>query len=196
VRVVLPGHGDRDRAMEWRRPPLPGGSGGAGPGPAHEVRAEVFGDAVRSLNSAQAGFRTLLPRTVTALRNAAADSPETGEHRSALGRAAILARAAARHAAPIPTRNLLAAVDLKRDDAGSRSFADISANRTIMLRTFTISLMVTLLCAAIGLPYAMIAAQALWAGCAICCCSPCCCRSGHRCWCARPPGSSFCRMRG
>ncbi|WP_103873849.1 ABC transporter permease [Bosea lathyri] len=117
----------------------------------------AFGDAVRRLNSEVSGFRTLLGRTVTAVRQAPAGQqvdlvaldPRWGENNFWLA----LQRSMPRYT----DRNLLAAIDLKRDTAGA-VVADVSANRTIMLRTFTISLMVTLLCAAIGLPYAMIAA--------------------------------------
>ena len=117
----------------------------------------AFGDAVRRLNSEVSGFRTLLGRTVTAVREAPAGQPvdlvgldpRWGENNFWLA----LQRSMPRYT----DRNLLAAIDLKRDAAGA-VVADVSANRTIMLRTFTISLMVTLLCAAIGLPYAMIAA--------------------------------------
>jgi putative spermidine/putrescine transport system permease protein len=57
--------------------------------------------------------------------------------------------------------NLLAAVDLKRnDDARIEPVeADFAVNRAIMLRTFVIAAQVTLLCAAIGLPFAMLAAS-------------------------------------
>lgn len=117
----------------------------------------AFGDAVRRLNSEVSGFRTLLGRTASAVRDAppgqpvdlAAIDPRWGEGRywQALQRAM-----------PNYTdRNLLAAVDLKRDTEGSIT-ADVSANRVIMVRTFTIAALVTLLCALIGLPYAMIAA--------------------------------------
>jgi putative spermidine/putrescine transport system permease protein len=117
----------------------------------------AFGDAVRRLNSEVSGFRTLLGRTVTAVREAPAGQqvdlvaldPRWGENNFWLA----LQRSMPRYT----DRNLLAAIDLKRDAAGA-VVPDVSANRTIMLRTFTISLMVTLLCAAIGLPYAMIAA--------------------------------------
>lgn len=117
----------------------------------------AFGDAVRRLNSEVSGFRTLLGRTASAVREAPDGAPvdlpsldkRWGEPRywQALQRAM-----------PNYTdRNLLAAVDLKRD-AGGSVVADSSVNRIIMMRTFTIAALVTLICAAIGLPYAMIAA--------------------------------------
>lgn len=124
-----------------------------------EVDQQAFGDAVRRLNSEKSGFRTLLGRTATAVREAPPGQP--------VDLAAIDRRwaepdfwLALQRAMPRYTdRNLLAAVDLKRDVDGS-IVADISANRTIMARTFAISAMVTVLCALIGLPYAMVAAAA------------------------------------
>jgi len=117
----------------------------------------AFGDAVRRLNSEASGFRTLLGRTASAVRDAPPDQP--------VDLAAVDKRwgetnywqALQRSMPNYTDRNLLAAVDLKRDTSGSIA-ADNSANRTIMLRTFTIAALVTLICAAIGLPYAMIAA--------------------------------------
>lgn len=117
----------------------------------------AFGDAVRRLNSEASGFRTLLGKTASAVREAPEGQP--------LDLAAIDRRWSEPHfwqalqrAMPRYTdRNLLAAIDLTRNASG-QIVPDVSVNRTILLRTFTISLMVTLLCAAIGLPYAMIAA--------------------------------------
>ena len=117
----------------------------------------AFGDAVRRLNSEASGFRTLLGRTASTVRDAPPEQP--------IDLAAIDPRwgeanywQAMKRAMPNYTdRNLLAAVDLKRDNAGS-VVADASANRIIMLRTFTIAGLVTLICAAIGLTYAMIVA--------------------------------------
>jgi putative spermidine/putrescine transport system permease protein len=119
----------------------------------------AFGDAVRRLNSEASGFRTLLSRTATAVRDAPAGQPiDLGAVDKRWGDATFWQ--AMQRAMPRYTdRNLLAAVDLKRDTDGS-IVADTSANRTIMVRTFIIAGLVTLLCALIGLPYAMIAAAA------------------------------------
>jgi putative spermidine/putrescine transport system permease protein len=145
---------------------------GIGPPPAplqaalvRDLRADTpqerFGDAVRTLNSQQAGFRTLLPRTARAIR-------EAGES-ATVDLAAIDPRwsdqaywLALRRGMPAYTdANLLAAIDLKRgDDAQIGPVeADFAVNRAIMLRTFAIAAQVTLLCAAIGLPFAMLAAS-------------------------------------
>ena len=145
---------------------------GAGPPPAaletalaQDLRAEVpqerFGDAVRTLNSQQPGFRTLLPRTVAAIRAAPADAPP--------GLAAVDPRwrepafwLALKRSMPAYTdANLLAALDLRRADDGTVAAvpADLAVNRAIMGRTFVIALQVTLACALIGLPYAMLAAS-------------------------------------
>ncbi|QEL24367.1 ABC transporter permease [Bosea sp. F3-2] len=122
---------------------------------------ERFGDAVRTLNSQQAGFRTLLPRTARAVREAGETDP--------IDLAAIDPRwndqaywLALKRGMPAYTdANLLAAVDLKRnDDARIEPVEpDFAVNRAIMLRTFVIAAQVTLLCAAMGLPFAMLAAS-------------------------------------
>lgn len=121
----------------------------------------AFGDAVRRLNSEMSGFRTLLGRTASAVREApqgeavdlGAIDPRWNEPRPWL---------ALQRAMPLYTdRYLLASLDLQRDGSGAIvSGSDASANRPIMIRTFLISATVTLLCVAIGLPYAMIAAAA------------------------------------
>jgi putative spermidine/putrescine transport system permease protein len=122
---------------------------------------EVFGNAVRRLNSDISGFRTLLGRARTAARDAPAGAPvdltaadpRWGEPRY---------WAAIKAAMPRYTdRNLLAALDLKRGQNGEivAEAAEASANRQIMLRTLLVSAMVTALCAAIGLPYAILAAS-------------------------------------
>jgi putative spermidine/putrescine transport system permease protein len=119
----------------------------------------AFGDAVRRLNSEASGFRTLLGRTASGVRDAPAGQPvdlvAIDKRWGEPGYWQAMQRAMPRYT----DRNLLAAVDLKRDTDGS-IVADTSANRTIMVRTFVIAGLVTLLCALIGLPYAMIAAAA------------------------------------
>ncbi|ALA18067.1 MULTISPECIES: ABC transporter permease [unclassified Chelatococcus] len=133
---------------------------------AEDLRAaqdqQALGEAVRRLNSAVSGFRTLLTRTVTAAREAsdpaaldfAAVDPRWNEPR--------FWRAIKEAVPPYTDRNLLAALDLRRDAGGSIVAEEpgAAANRIIMLRTFVIAGSVTLACAAIGLPYAMLAAAA------------------------------------
>lgn len=122
----------------------------------------AFGDAVRRLNSELSGFRSLMSRTANAVKAApegqpvelAAVDPRWGEARY---------WQAMKAAMPLYTdRYLLAAADLERDAKGEIAAVDASAsaNRQIMLRTFMIAASVTILCAAIGLPYALIAASA------------------------------------
>ncbi|UZF93457.1 ABC transporter permease [Bosea sp. NBC_00550] len=122
---------------------------------------ERFGDAVRTLNSQQAGFRTLLPRTARAVREAGeADVVDLATVDPRWGDLAYWL--ALKRSMPAYTdANLLAAVDLKRsDDARIEPVeSDFAVNRAIMLRTFIIAAQVTLLCAAIGLPFAMLAAS-------------------------------------
>ncbi|KRE09649.1 ABC transporter permease [Bosea sp. Root381] len=126
-----------------------------------EVPTERFGDSVRTLNSQYPGFRTLLPRTARAVREAPA-----GEKVDLAGidprwtdRALWLVM---KRAMPAYTdANLLAALDLRRDDAGAIAAVppEMAVNRATMTRTFVISAQVTLLCIAIGLPFAMITAS-------------------------------------
>jgi putative spermidine/putrescine transport system permease protein len=126
-----------------------------------DIPQERFGDAVRSLNSQQAGFRTLLPRTVTAVRGAAADTLPTLETIDPRWNQRAFWLALKRGMPAYTDANLLAAVDLKRGDDGSIAAVapDMAVNRAIMLRTFVIAAQVTLACAAIGLPFAMLAAS-------------------------------------
>ncbi len=122
---------------------------------------EIFGNAVRRLNSDLSGFRSLLTRTRSAVRDAgpgtpvdlAAIDPRWGEPRYWT----IMKVAMPRYT----DRNLLAAVDLRRDQSGAivAEAAEASANRQIMLRTLVVAGLVTVLCAAIGLPYAVLAAS-------------------------------------
>jgi putative spermidine/putrescine transport system permease protein len=121
---------------------------------------QALGETVRRLNSAVSGFRTLMTRTTNAVRDQAdvkaieltSIDRRWGEPRFWL---------ALKDAVPPYTdRNLLAAVDMKRDENGNIVSEEpgASANRLIMSRTFLVAAIVTLVCAAIGLPYAMLAA--------------------------------------
>jgi len=118
----------------------------------------AVGDMVRRLNSAQSGFRSLMNKTLPAVRE------DPGTDLQALDRKwsnPAYWRAIADALSPLTTRNLLGAVDLERDSAGKvvRMPAGTSANGEIILRTLWVSALVTLCCLAIGLPYAMIAAS-------------------------------------
>ncbi len=121
---------------------------------------QALGETVRRLNSAVSGFRTLLTRTTNAVRNEAnSGAIDLGEldQRWKEPRFWLALRDAV---PPYTDRNLLAAVDMKRDAGGAIVSEDpgASANRLIMFRTFLVAAIVTLACAAIGLPYAMLAA--------------------------------------
>jgi putative spermidine/putrescine transport system permease protein len=122
---------------------------------------QALGEAVRRLNSAASGFRTLLGRTIPAVKAVSdpaqvdllAVDPRWNDTRFWV---------AIKEAMPPYTdRNILAAVDMKRDASGSIvvEAADASAHRLIMLRTLLVAAMVTIACAVIGLPYAMLAAS-------------------------------------
>ena len=122
---------------------------------------QALGEAVRRLNSAASGFRTLLGRTIPAVKAASdpaqvdllAVDPRWNDTRFWVALKEAMP--------PYTDRNILAALDMKRDAPGSIvvESADASAHRLIMLRTLLVAAMVTIACAAIGLPYAMLAAS-------------------------------------
>ncbi|QRM35748.1 ABC transporter permease [Microvirga sp. VF16] len=122
---------------------------------------QALGEAVRRLNSAASGFRTLLARTIPVVK-AAPDPAQvdlpTVDPRWSDTRFWVALKEAM---PPYTDRNILAAVDLKRDTSGTivAEAADVSAHRLIMLRTLMVAAMVTVACAVIGLPYAMLAAS-------------------------------------
>lgn len=126
-----------------------------------ETPQSTLGAAVRTLNSQVSGFRTLMGRTANAARDLeqgqTLDLVEVDD-RWAEPR---FWQAIQTSVAPYTDRNLLAALDLERSDTGEieQMAASASANRLIIWRTFTIAGSVTLLCALIGLPYAMLAAS-------------------------------------
>jgi putative spermidine/putrescine transport system permease protein len=117
----------------------------------------AMGDVTRRLNSSKSGFRSLMGKTVSAVR----DDPDIDlaeiDKRWADGAywAAIQG-----NASPYTDAFLLASLDLERDSTGSvTAMAEgTSANATILLRTLGTSALVTLCCLVIGLPFAMIAA--------------------------------------
>lgn len=126
-----------------------------------DIPQERLGDAVRTLNSQQAGFRTLLPRTAREIRDADSSAPvDLAALDSRWGQAPFWL--AMKRSMPAHTdANLLAAVDLKRADDGAIGpvESNLAVNRAIMWRTFVIAAQVTLLCALIGLPFAMLTAS-------------------------------------
>lgn len=161
VRSVLPETAAAMAKWDGASPPSPEMQAALAADLRKPVDSLAFGDAVRRLNSELSGFRSLMSRTA----NAAKDTPEG----QALDLAAVDSRwgdakywLAMKRSMPLYTdRYLLAAADLERDAKGNVAALDASAsaNRQIMLRTFLIAGTVTLLCAAIGLPYALIAAS-------------------------------------
>ncbi|WOC17061.1 ABC transporter permease [Pseudochrobactrum sp. MP213Fo] len=127
--------------------------------------AQLFGDLVRRLNSAQPGFRTLMGKTRTQLEKleepvdyAQVDLASIDKKWAELPYWQAISTAAS---TTLTDRNLLAAVDMERDISGEiRSLpSDASANLTIMIRTFVTALSVTIACILIGIPFAMIAAS-------------------------------------
>lgn len=121
---------------------------------------QLFGDLVRRLNSAKSGFRTLMSKTRRTLREDAATTDLVAID-SRWSDPAFWQAVKTAAGSTVTDRNLLAAVDLERSPAGDIQAMPqgSSANRTTMVRTFMVSLMVTVCCLAIGLPYAMIAAS-------------------------------------
>lgn len=117
----------------------------------------AMGDVTRRLNSSKSGFRSLLGKTISAVR----ENPdiELTEIDKRWGDPAFW-QAIQDNAAPYTDAFLLASLDMERDSSGSiaRMDAGTSANATILARTLWTSALVTFCCLAIGLPYAMIAA--------------------------------------
>ena len=121
---------------------------------------QALGDMVRRLNSARSGFRTLMAKTTSALGDTA-DPPTNLVSIDKRWEKPEFWLAIADALSPYTDRNLLAAVDLGRNAAGSIEHlpADQSVNRVILVRTFWIAALVTFACACIGFPYAIIAAS-------------------------------------
>jgi len=121
---------------------------------------QLFGDLVRRLNSAKSGFRTLMTKTRTAVNDTAGpiDLMAVDKRWADNSYWQVIAIATS---STITDRNLLAAVDLERNASGAIDAipAGASANRTILVRTFSMSLAVTAACILIGFPFAMIAAS-------------------------------------
>lgn len=121
---------------------------------------QALGDMVRRLNSARSGFRTLMSKTTSALGDTA-NTPADLVSIDKRWEKPEFWMAIADALSPLTDRNLLAAVDLGRNTAGEIEHlpADQSVNRVILVRTFWIAALVTLACACIGFPYAIIAAS-------------------------------------
>lgn len=122
--------------------------------------AQRLGDVVRRLNTAQAGFRTLLSRTTRALAGMDGDDIDLAGIDPRWEQPAYW-RAIASSSSPFTDYFLLAALDYGRDAAGeiARLPRAESANQDVFARTFTIAGTVTLVCILIGYPYAMLMAS-------------------------------------
>lgn len=125
-----------------------------------ELDDQRMGNLIRRLNSEQPGFRTLMNKTVAALRrgDAGQDLVEIDRRWSDLSYWQAVARTLPRYT----DRYLLAAVDLKRESSGAIATAEsgASANREILIRTFGLAGAVTLACLMIGFPLAMLLTSA------------------------------------
>lgn len=121
---------------------------------------QALGDMVRRLNSARSGFRTLMGKTTSALKETA-NPPVDLVSIDRRWEKPEFWLAIADALSPYTDRNLLAAVDLGRNAAGEIEHLppDQSVNGVILMRTFWIAALVTFACACIGFPYAIIAAS-------------------------------------
>ena len=117
----------------------------------------AMGDVTRRLNSSKSGFRSLMGKTISAVREnpdiPLADIDQRWNDPA-------FWQAIKANASPYTDAFLLASVDMERDGSGAITRMDpgASANATILIRTLWTSAMVTFCCLVIGLPYAMIAA--------------------------------------
>lgn len=121
---------------------------------------QALGDMVRRLNSARSGFRTLMGKTTSALKETA-NPPADLVSIDKRWEKPEFWLAIADALSPYTDRNLLAAVDLGRNAAGDVEHLppDQSVNGVILMRTFWIAALVTFACVCIGFPYAIIAAS-------------------------------------
>ncbi|WP_372044886.1 MULTISPECIES: ABC transporter permease [Tistrella] len=167
---ILPRTADAAAGWDGQSPPTPAMQAAIVADLAAATDTQAVGDMVRRLNSAQSGFRTLMSKTIGAVQDGTLTVADEATGGTVPDLAAIdrrwdqprYWRAIAGALTPYTDRNLLAAVDLVRDPAGEIvSMPDeASANRVIMLRTFWIAALVTMACAVIGYPYAMLIAAA------------------------------------
>ena len=157
---TLPATTEAARAWDRQTP----GAGALGQALVDDIRAttddQAMGDVVRRLNSAKSGFRTLMMKTLSAARGSTGplDLTTVDERWKDNGYwEAIAAAAQSRYT----DRNLLAALDYARNPQGSIEALPPAAsnNADIFKRTFVISGLVTLMCIALGYPFAMLAAS-------------------------------------
>jgi len=118
---------------------------------------QAIGDMVRRLNSAQQGFRTLMAKTLAAIRTNPSGPVELAAIDERWSRVEFW-RTIVEALSPRTDRYLLAAVDLKRADSGAivRQPAEEAANVVLLVRTFEIAITVTIFCLLLGYPYALL----------------------------------------
>lgn len=118
----------------------------------------AMGDVIRRLNASKSGFRSLMGKTVTALKETP-DMPLVEIDKRWGDTAYWLA--IRENSSPYTDAYLLASVDMERGSDGKikKMPAGSSANAAIILRTLWTGAMVTFCCLLIGLPYAMVAAS-------------------------------------
>ncbi len=122
------------------------------------TNAMEMGDVTRRLNASKSGFRSLMGKTLPAVR----DNPDVElSGVDARWEDPAYWQAIKDNASPYTDAFLLASLDLERDATGAitQMPAGMSANATILMRTLWTAALVTFWCLVIGLPYAMIAAS-------------------------------------
>lgn len=121
---------------------------------------QVMGEVVRRLNSNQAGFRTLMSKTISAVELAKQqhlDFPLL-EHIDKRWDSVIYWRAISKSLPRYTDQFLLASIDYKRSPSGNIiAMPDgQSANLAIMWKTIWVSALVVFFCIVIGFPYSLI----------------------------------------
>ena len=126
-------------------------------------QAGTLGQAAKRLNYDVNGFRTLMAKTAHRLPQGGSGSIKEALIRIDRRWAEPDTWAAIKHASgPLTAFYLLSAVDLKQSATGGIIAApeNTAIYREVLLRTFTVSLVVTLLCLALGFPLAHLLATA------------------------------------
>ena len=127
------------------------------------AHAGTIGEAAKRLNYDINGFRTLLATTARKLPSAGPGAAKESLVRIDRRWGEVDTWAAIKRASgPLTAFYLLSAVDLKRDASGGIIAAPENTRiyRVVLLRTFTVSLVVTLFCLALGFPLAYLLATA------------------------------------
>ncbi|MBV4542796.1 ABC transporter permease [Pseudomonas vlassakiae] len=120
-----------------------------------------FGDAVRQLNADYPGFRSLIANTQRAVSGQDVNSAPLLKDIDPRWGDIHYWNVLSRNSSVLTDTNLLSALDMQRNAEGTVEAMPegLSENRVIIGRTFFISFMVAVICLAVGVPYAIIAAR-------------------------------------